>query len=482
MSEAKNRCDWPGCGAEKFHFTGLMGGWSAAQREEMDDAGMICPNADQHGELEKPQPFSVERMQAELDACKDLSRIGNMQVPKEYCHRLLVTYAVEKERVDKAEALDRANVALLQSYVEAQADSKTLLVNTIKERDQLKADIAEACRISNATLPDDFPHSVDAGPAAAILRVKLEEVRERAIRAETASEMRFKRMSSEAEGHAKARVALDDVTREHDQLQAQLQKLASHFDLGVKADDPNLAQAVINLSGMQGEVIDRLQADYAALREGLAKYGTCDGDCVSETLGGGGKCDCGLHALLLPGDILASPHPGADLPGDDPKSRAIIDNLLDHVATDLSQAKGKDIEAAFERGALLIRREVIHAIGHGATFQGNPYEDALRQLGRVKALEGGIDDMLHASPCHSGEDYNRMPRHHVERLRDLIHGKSLERAEPIKETPSQELARRAGGIMVAGGFTYGQAAEYVLKSHPALAKAYREFTLKGGGE
>lgn len=474
MGEAKKRCDWPGCGAEKFHFTGLMGGWSAAQREEMDDAGMICPNADQHGELEKPKPFSAERMQAELDACKDLSRIGSMQVPKEYCHRLLVTYAAEKERADKAEALDRANVALLQSYVEAQADSKTLLVNTIKERDQLKADIAEACRISNATLPDDFPHSVDAGPAAAILRAKLEEARERAIRAETASEMRFKRMSSEAEGHAKARVALDDVTREHDQLQAQLQKLASHFDLGVKADDPNLAQAVINLSGMQGEVIDRLQADYAVLHGVLQKLH----EIVAHNEPPGR--DLPLEWIMEEAQkLLASPHPGADLPGDDPKSRAIINNLLDHVATDLSQAKGKDIEAAFERGALLIRREVIHAIGHGATFQGNPYEDALRQLGRVKALEGGIDDMLHASPCHSGEDYNRMPRHHVERLRDLIHGKSLERAEPIKETPSQELARRASVIMVEQNLTCGQATEYVLKTQPALAKAYREYVLKG---
>ena len=312
--QAKKRCDWPGCGAEKFHFTGLMGGWSAAQREEMDDAGMICPNADQHGELEKPQPFSVERMQAELDACKDLSRIGNMQVPKEYCHRLLVTYAVEKERADKAEA-------------------------------------------------------------------ELEVKQQKVIR--------------------------------------QKKELAF-------------------LNGRVDEYIDnykyecrktlKLKADYAVLHGVLQKLH----EIVAHNEPPGR--DLPLEWIMEEAQkLLASPHPGADLPGDDPKSRAIIDNLLDHVATDLSQAKGKDIEAAFERGALLIRREVIHAIGHGATFQGNPYEDALRQLGRVKALEGVAGAIVNHRDC-DGEGclYDDAE---IGRLAQ----EALDSSEP-KETPSQELA------------------------------------------
>ena len=45
------------------------------------------------------------------------------------------------------------------------------------------------------------------------------------------------------------------------------------------------------------------------------------------------------------------------------------------------------------------------------------------------------------------------------------------------ENPSQTLARLASTRMVEMSLSYGQAAEYVLKTNPALATAYREYTL-----
>ena len=45
------------------------------------------------------------------------------------------------------------------------------------------------------------------------------------------------------------------------------------------------------------------------------------------------------------------------------------------------------------------------------------------------------------------------------------------------EDPSVTLARLASARMVEMNLTYGQAAEYVLKSNPALAEAYRDYTL-----
>lgn len=47
-------------------------------------------------------------------------------------------------------------------------------------------------------------------------------------------------------------------------------------------------------------------------------------------------------------------------------------------------------------------------------------------------------------------------------------------------TPSQELSRRAGVKMGEMELTYCQAAEYVLKTDPVLAKAYAEFIAEGG--
>ena len=48
-------------------------------------------------------------------------------------------------------------------------------------------------------------------------------------------------------------------------------------------------------------------------------------------------------------------------------------------------------------------------------------------------------------------------------------------AEP--DNPSDVLAGLASAKMVEMNLTYGQAAEYVLKTNPALAQAYREYTL-----
>lgn len=47
-------------------------------------------------------------------------------------------------------------------------------------------------------------------------------------------------------------------------------------------------------------------------------------------------------------------------------------------------------------------------------------------------------------------------------------------------TPSQELSRRAGVKMGEMELTYCQAAEYVLKTDPVLARAYTEFIAEGG--
>ena len=46
-----------------------------------------------------------------------------------------------------------------------------------------------------------------------------------------------------------------------------------------------------------------------------------------------------------------------------------------------------------------------------------------------------------------------------------------------EENPSQTLARLASARMVEMHLNYGQAAEYVLKTNPVLANAYREYTL-----
>ena len=48
--------------------------------------------------------------------------------------------------------------------------------------------------------------------------------------------------------------------------------------------------------------------------------------------------------------------------------------------------------------------------------------------------------------------------------------------------PSETLAQLASIKMVEMNLTYGQAAEYVLKFHPGLAKAFREFTLNLNSE
>ena len=45
------------------------------------------------------------------------------------------------------------------------------------------------------------------------------------------------------------------------------------------------------------------------------------------------------------------------------------------------------------------------------------------------------------------------------------------------ENPSEMLSRLAATRMVEMNLSYGQAAEYVLKTNPALARAYRDYTL-----
>ena len=45
------------------------------------------------------------------------------------------------------------------------------------------------------------------------------------------------------------------------------------------------------------------------------------------------------------------------------------------------------------------------------------------------------------------------------------------------ENPSQTLARLAGAKMAELNLTYGQAADYILKTKPDLAKAYRDYTI-----
>ena len=49
--------------------------------------------------------------------------------------------------------------------------------------------------------------------------------------------------------------------------------------------------------------------------------------------------------------------------------------------------------------------------------------------------------------------------------------------QPEPDNPSDVLASLASAKMVEMNLTYGQAAEYVLKTNPALAEAYREYTL-----
>lgn len=49
--------------------------------------------------------------------------------------------------------------------------------------------------------------------------------------------------------------------------------------------------------------------------------------------------------------------------------------------------------------------------------------------------------------------------------------------EPGPENPSDALAQQASAKMTEMNLSYGQAAEYVLKTDPALAKAYRDYTL-----
>lgn len=354
--QAKKQCDWPGCGSYMMKkrdtsFSQALertntkiwwecpnaGGHGVLSIEgigedyctvpkctgimvlELGRKEKSCTNTDQHGELEKPKPFNAERMQAELDACKDLSRIGSMQVPREYCHRLLVTYAVEKERADKAEA-------------------------------------------------------------------ELEVKQQKVIR--------------------------------------QKKELAF-------------------LNGRVDEYIDnykyecrktlKLKADYAVLHGVLQKLH----EIVAHNEPPGR--DLPLEWIMEEAQkLLASPHPGADM---------------------LAKAKKHDE---------MVAKEV-------PVFRYLEMEELVEELReRVAALEKAIDDILHSSPCRHDEDYHRVPRYYMRTLNLLING-----GEPIKETPSQELARRASVRMVEQSLTYGQAVEYVLKTQPALAKAYREFTLKG---
>ena len=541
--QAKKRCDWPGCGAEmewvpikhptndnillnneyprcpnaeqhmnwecpdcggggQVNFTetsvddcSRCGGVGYIHESERD---LKPDNADQHGEvkvLSAEELVELRHFENDIEATgRTLNPSGVSTVSLTYhrAGRLLreikTTIQAEKERADVAEAQHIRSVLRHRKYLNAipigqsgcgcniAEDGETIIrwCGTHKAPyDQLKADIAEACRISNATLPDDFPHSVDAGPAAAILRAKLEEARERAIRAE-------KKHVRTMEDRDSILRLNRELTSQLDQLKAELAELVGcpscHEDHPPSSMCPPFEcrttglAAILPIQWRQRYIrLERkfiqLEADYAALREGLAKYGTCDGDCVSETLGGGGKCDCGLHALFLPGDILASPHPGADLiekaAWHDRVSGGIAHKGCNYLA----------VTTCLKCGWSNPDKSPFYADVADATI------NELRE--RVATLEGGIDDMLHASPCHSGEDYNRMPRHHVERLRDLIHGKSMERAELIKDTPSQELTRRASAAMVEQSLTYSQAAEYVLKTNPELAKAYREYTLKG---
>lgn len=51
-------------------------------------------------------------------------------------------------------------------------------------------------------------------------------------------------------------------------------------------------------------------------------------------------------------------------------------------------------------------------------------------------------------------------------------------ADPQTENASQKLVRLASKHMVKTGLNYGHAAEYVLKTNPDLAKAYRDYTFK----
>ena len=61
---------------------------------------------------------------------------------------------------------------------------------------------------------------------------------------------------------------------------------------------------------------------------------------------------------------------------------------------------------------------------------------------------------------------------------ELAHSATGAFADPAEpDNPSDMLASLASAKMVEMNLTYGQAAEYVLKTNPALAQAYREYTL-----
>jgi hypothetical protein len=63
---------------------------------------------------------------------------------------------------------------------------------------------------------------------------------------------------------------------------------------------------------------------------------------------------------------------------------------------------------------------------------------------------------------------------------EVAHAAPPPDALPGDENPSETLARLARNAMAELNLTYGEASAYVLRTHPALARAYRDFTVNPG--
>lgn len=202
--KAKKRCEWPGCGSEMIMEQD--DDFDYQENTSQSFTRETCPNAGQHG---KSKVLSVEEVCSKCGGMGDVSGYHN----------------------------------------------------------------PDGC-IKCGKFPPDFEKWLEA----------IEDEKERADKAEAASEMRFKRMSSEAEGHAKARLALDDVARERDQLKAELAELVGcpscHHDHPPSSMCPPFEVRTTGLAAIRPiqwrqrytkleRKFIQLQADYATLEKTL---------------------------------------------------------------------------------------------------------------------------------------------------------------------------------------------------------------------
>jgi hypothetical protein len=193
-----------------------------------------------------------------------------------------------------------------------------------------------------------------------------------------------------------------------------------------------------------------------------------------------------VRSYALPtraGRILPPEHP---IPEPEERAMSELETLPD-VQTELAELRAYK-ERAERRGAEERQRRSDAAF-QTVRAEALAFCEAQVAAGRLpphlherlrRELEGQVRTFSAGQPLRVSFDW---VRRHLEAAPALLPAGEAAHAAPLDaggrddENPSMALARLAGNAMAELNLSYGEAAAYVLRTQPALARAYRDYTV-----